>query len=251
MEPIAAWVAGHPLTLILLLPALSATAALGIWRLAARLPAGRRRIVLYAGLASGMAVLFVAPALSVGGQGGLVAFDMTLARHLGTSVAPRLLWALSWFTHLGDRNFLTLVAVGMTALLLLRRQWLLAAGCVAATLGGGLLNMLLKRAFQRARPAFDHGYADVSGWSFPSGHASAAMAVYGIACYLLLRVLPVPWRPACVAGAAALIMAIGVSRVLLQVHYASDVAAGFAITALWLALCVTVLERRVGPPTRK
>ncbi|SAI73770.1 membrane-associated phosphatase [Bordetella ansorpii] len=247
MDPIAAWVADHALMLFLTLPALSAAAALAIWRLAAALPAGRRRIALYAGLACGMAVLFTGLALSVRGQGGLVMFDMLLARHLGASVAPRALWALSWFTHLGDRDFLTVVAVGMTSLLLLRRQWLLGAGCVAATLGGGLLNLFLKSAFQRERPVFEHEYAAVSGWSFPSGHASAAMAVYGMACYLLLRVLPTPWRPACVAGAAALIMGIGISRVLLQVHYASDVVAGFAVTALWLALCVAVVERRLGP----
>lgn len=250
MDQIAAWIAGHALPMFVVLPVLSGAAALGIWKLAAALPAGRRRVVLYAGLACGMGVLFVVPALSVGGQGGLVMFDMMLAQHLSTSAAPRLLWALSWFTHLGDRGFLTVVAVGMTVLLLLRRQWTLAAGCVAATLGGGLLNRFLKSTFQRARPAFEHEYAAVSGWSFPSGHASAAMAVYGMACYLLLRVLPGPWRPVCAAGAAALIVAIGLSRVWLQVHYASDVAAGFAITALWLALCVAILERKVGPPGR-
>lgn len=248
MEQIAAWIAGHPLTLFLLLPAAGAAASVALWGLAARLPAGRRRAALYASLAAMAALVFIVTALAVGGEGGLVVFDMALARHLGQTVAPRLLWAMGWFTHLGDRDFLTVVAVAMTALLLARRRWVLAAGCAAATAGGGLMNMFLKRTFQRLRPEYGHDYAIASGWSFPSGHASASMAVYGMACYLLLRVLPQPWRPACVAGAAALIVAIGVSRVLLQVHFASDVAAGFAITALWLALCVAVTERCAPRP---
>ncbi|MNL57305.1 PAP2 superfamily protein [compost metagenome] len=72
------------------------------------------------------------------------------------------------------------------------------------------------------------------------------MAVYGTACYLVWRLAPASWRLPCVAVAAALIMAIGLSRILLQVHFASDVTAGFAVTLAWLAVCAAVAERYCG-----
>lgn len=244
MDIYASWVAAHPLLIFLLLPAVAAGGALLVWQLAGGLPAGRRRTLFYQGVALAAMLLFALLAVAVRRQGGLVAFDIALADRLSLSMGAPLLWTLSWFTHLGDRNLLTAIAVGMTLWLLWRQRWALALGCAAATGGGGLLNLLLKHVFRRVRPDYAHSYSDADGWSFPSGHASASMAVYGIACYLLLRVLPARWRPACLAGTAALVVAIGVSRVLLQVHFASDVMAGLAVSAAWLALCVAVIERR-------
>ncbi|WP_459617533.1 phosphatase PAP2 family protein [Bordetella sp. 2513F-2] len=245
MDVYAVWVATHPLLIFLLLPAMSAAGALLVWQLVGGLPAGRRRTLFYGGTALAAVLLFALLAVAVHRQGGLVAFDVALSRQLGLSMEPALLWALSWFTYLGDRNFLIGIAAFMTLALLWNRQWVLAAGCAAATAGGGAFNWLFKHVFQRVRPDYQHTYSTADGWSFPSGHASAAMAVYGMACYLLLRALPARWRPFCLAAAAALIMAIGVSRVLLQVHYASDVVAGFAISSAWLALCVAATEQRL------
>ncbi|ALX22390.1 acid phosphatase [Bordetella pertussis] len=242
MESYAVWIAAHPIIIFVAAPVLAAAGALLLWQLVAGLPAGRRRTMVFAVLALVAVGVFGALAASVEHQGGMVAFDQALARALGLSMPAALLWVLSWFTHLGDRTLLTLVAVGMTLTLLWRRRWVLAGACVAATGGAGALNWLLKRAFQRVRPDHLHGYTLADGWSFPSGHASASMAVYGIACYLMLRTLPARWRSSALAGVAALIVAIGVSRVLLQVHFLSDVVAGFAITAAWLALCVAVTE---------
>lgn len=242
MDACAAWLAAYPLTMLLLPSAAAAGMALFVWRHVDALSDDVRRIRYYGAMALGAALGFAVLALSVHGEGGLVAFDTALAGHLAASVAPGLLHTLSWFTHLGDRAFLTGVAVVMTVLLLARRRWLLAVFCAAATGGGGALNWLLKHAFQRVRPDYAHGYAAADGWSFPSGHASAAIAVYGTACYLLLRIAPPRWRPACAAGMAALVVAIGISRILLQVHFASDVAAGFAASGAWLALCVAVAE---------
>jgi undecaprenyl-diphosphatase len=181
--------------------------------------------------------------MAVQRQGGIVAFDGALADALSMTMDTSLLWLLSWFTYLGDRNFLTVLSVLMTLYLLWTGWWRLAAFCAIATGVGGAINWLLKHTFERVRPEHDHGYATVAGWSFPSGHASAAMAVYGTACYLVWRLAPPAWRWPCVAVSAALIMAIGLSRILLQVHFASDVVAGLAVSLAWLSVCVAVAER--------
>lgn len=238
----AAWVASHALLLFIALPLLSGAAAM----LAARgwLGLARRgRALCFAAAAGASFAVFLAFACAVGQQGAVVAFDEALAGALSLSMSMWLLWLLSWFTYLGDREFLTVVSVLMTLGLLWNRQWRLALFCAVATAAGGALNWMLKHSFERVRPEHGYGYINVTGWSFPSGHASAAMAVYGTACYLLWRLAPPAWRLPAVAIMAALVMAVGLSRILLQVHFASDVFAGFAVSFGWLALCVAAAQR--------
>jgi len=241
MQAFTDWVAAHPLSIFLLLPT---TAGLCAWWLGHRLGrrAGGRPVWVCWSVAAGAGSAFLVLAMAMSLGGGLVELDDALASALSLSMPPSLLWLLSWFTYLGDRNLLTVIAVGMTAGLLWRRLWGLALACAVVTGGAGALNQALKQLFQRVRPEYVHGYANADGWSFPSGHASAALAVYGFACYLALRSLPVRWHVPCLATAAALIAAIGVSRVLLQVHYLSDVIAGFALSLAWLALCLAGAE---------
>lgn len=238
----AAWAASHALELFIALPLLAGAAA--FWGMRAYV--GRPRRARHAIYASSLAVwllLFLGLAMAVQRQGDIVAFDGALADALSMTMDTSLLWLLSWFTYLGDRNFLTVLSVLMTLYLLWTGWWRLAAFCAIATGVGGAINWLLKHTFERVRPEHDHGYATVAGWSFPSGHASAAMAVYGTACYLVWRLAPPAWRWPCVAVSAALIMAIGLSRILLQVHFASDVVAGLAVSLAWLSVCVAVAER--------
>ncbi len=238
----AAWVASHALLLFLLLPLAAAALAVALARAYVQ-AAPQARLAGFIGVVGLSCAAFLSLAAAVTRPGGVVEFDSALADALSQSLSDSLLWLLSWFTTLGDRNFLTLLAVLMTATLLLRRQPRLAVFCAAATGGGGALNWLLKHGFERVRPDHDHGFAAAVGWSFPSGHASAAMAVYGAACYLAWRLAPASWRLPGVALAAGLVMAIGLSRILLQVHFASDVVAGFAISFAWLAICAAVAER--------
>ncbi|RZJ16359.1 MAG: phosphatase PAP2 family protein, partial [Haliea sp.] len=72
------------------------------------------------------------------------------------------------------------------------------------------------------------------------------LVVYGMLAYLLVRLQPPHWpagvRLAAVLAATALAFVIGSSRVFLQVHYASDVVAGFASGLAWLAVCIGALE---------
>ncbi|MBB1596036.1 phosphatase PAP2 family protein [Achromobacter sp. UMC46] len=238
----AAWAASHALELFIALPLLAGAAAFFTLRAYIGCTGQGCKAVYASGLLA-LLLLFMGLAMAVRHQGGIVAFDGALAAALSMSMDTSLLWVLSWFTYLGDRDFLTVLSVLMTLYLLWTGWWRLAAFCAIATGVGGAINTLLKHTFERVRPEHDHGYATVAGWSFPSGHASAAMAVYGTACYLVWRLAPPAWRWPCVAVAGALIMAIGLSRILLQVHFASDVLAGFAVSLAWLSVCVAVAER--------
>jgi membrane-associated phospholipid phosphatase len=76
------------------------------------------------------------------------------------------------------------------------------------------------------------------------------VVAYGMLAYLAQRLAPPRWRRASLLAAAAVAFTTGSSRVFLQVHYASDVLAGFASGLAWLALCVLACEAlRLRPQT--
>ena len=170
-------------------------------------------------------------------------FDALLANELRRSISRPMLQAIFMITQFG--NFMTLLAVviGVALALLLRRRWLELALWLVTTAGNGLLNRALKLSFERARPLYDHGLVIEPSYSFPSGHASGSLAVYGMLTWLLLHRLPASARLPLLIATTTLILLIGFSRVLLQVHYFSDVIAGFASAAAWLSLCIVAAER--------
>lgn len=162
----------------------------------------------------------------------------TLAREL-PEVALRLFGAV---THLGDPITLTLLVFAVAVLLIARRQTSLAFAWAVACAGAGVLNRALKSVFERVRPLHEHGFAQADGFSFPSGHTSGSVVVYGMLAYLCLRLLPPRWHLPSVLLATAVAFSAGWSRVFLQVHWASDVVAGFAFGVAWLTVCVAAIE---------
>ncbi|MBB6095553.1 undecaprenyl-diphosphatase [Povalibacter uvarum] len=189
-----------------------------------------------------LVALFFALADEIGIDEDFARFDSLLAQALATHLSREFLQIIAMITHLGDRNFLTAIVIVVMIALLVRRDKLLAAAWVIATSCGALLNSLLKVLFERARPVHEHGVVFVEGWSFPSGHASGAMLVYGLLAYIVVRHTPAKWHLPVAIVSVALIVFVGFSRVLLQVHYLSDVLAGYASAAAWTTLCIAGLE---------
>ncbi|WP_177563659.1 phosphatase PAP2 family protein [Phascolarctobacterium sp.] len=111
---------------------------------------------------------------------------------------------------------------------------------VVCLAGGGILNQVLKRIFERVRPDIFPVIAE-SGYSFPSGHAMGAICFYGILAYfagLGLKNRTMRWL--LMAAAGAYILLIGLSRVYLGVHYPTDILAGYTAGATWLFFCITL-----------
>ena len=177
-------------------------------------------------------------------------FDVELGAALRVHVSYGTLRFFAQITRMGDPAFLivlsTVVAIGLVAL----RRRALAGAWVVATLSGALLNRLLKAMFERARPLHDHGLVSETSWSFPSGHASGSMLVYGLLGYLIVRHAPRVWHVPVALTSVSLIVFVGSSRVLLQVHYLSDVLAGYATGVAWVALCISGLEMNRRRETR-
>lgn len=110
----------------------------------------------------------------------------------------------------------------------------------------GLLNQILKRIIQRPRP---EGFrlVEESGYSFPSGHSMASMAFYGLIIYFILKTVKNKTAKISICVAlSTLIFFIGISRIYLGVHYASDVLAGFLVSIAYLIAYVTYILKLIG-----
>jgi undecaprenyl-diphosphatase len=145
---------------------------------------------------------------------------------------------------------LAALAVVLVVVFGVRGRWGAAAGVVLAAGGAQLLNDVLKHLFQRVRPAPVVGMLPMQAFSYPSGHAMVSAAFYTFLGYVAWRVLHGWARAACVVVLATLILAIGLSRLYLGVHYLTDVLAGYLAGFLWaeaVILAGRMVSRRALP----
>ncbi len=151
-------------------------------------------------------------------------------------------------------NLFTLIPVVLVASILLwrlRRITELQLLLLAAV-GAEVLTVGLKLGFERERPFFADPLATESTYSFPSGHASVSLAVYGTLGYIAARHLGT--RRAQIGAltlAVLVVLLIGFSRIYLGVHFLSDVIAGFSLGLAWVALCVVLLQLRLRLQTSR
>lgn len=109
------------------------------------------------------------------------------------------------------------------------------------------IDQLLKVLVRRSRP---QGFrlVEAPGLSFPSGHSMAAMAFYGYGIWLVrCGVCGLPFGAAIEVALAFVIFAVGISRIYLGVHYASDVLGGFCLSFAWLVLFVHFVAGLLTP----
>lgn len=147
-------------------------------------------------------------------------------------------------TSLGSPVAMAVLAVVVAAVLAYRRWWIVFVGWIAAFAGGGALDWALKRVIHRPRPTGAAAFLFGGSFSFPSGHAMGSLVGYGMLAYLLIAYWPWARRHqvAAMSFTFVLVLAIGLSRLYLGVHFLSDVIGGYAAGAVWLTACVTGIE---------
>jgi membrane-associated phospholipid phosphatase len=157
---------------------------------------------------------------------------------------PLLTAVMEAVTNLGGITIIGPCSLVLVAYFLFRRHYDRAVGLATAVCGGIMLNNLVKIIIHRPRPLSATTLLTVSGWSFPSGHAMNSMIFYGMTGYLLAReIRSRSVQTVIITFASGIVFIIGLSRIYLQVHYLSDVMAGFAGGLLWLGVCIAGMER--------
>src|SRR5262245_7921124 len=187
--------------------------------------------------------IIIAP-LALGAAAALLAFfsvDLRVTQFLQQFNNPYfhgLMVAVSW---LGYDYHPWVIALCVAALLLSLRLRIEAV-CVLISLGSSLLlAMVIKLIVARPRPASSLAeiYRYHSTWSFPSGHVVSYVAFYGFLFYLVLtRMPPSVLRSALLVLIGGLIGLVGLSRVYLGAHWASDTLGGYCLGLLWLTLMI-------------
>lgn len=150
-------------------------------------------------------------------------------------------------TELGDTVIVVAVTVAVLAYLALTRVRHTIVFFLGAIAGASALNTAVKVALHRARPV-DGLYTGWSAFSFPSGHSTVNMALYGAVAFLIF--LNTKGKLAVIAPATAglLVLAVAFSRLYLGAHWFSDVTAGMAFGLAWIALLGMVLLRKPKEP---
>jgi undecaprenyl-diphosphatase len=164
------------------------------------------------------------------GINGLIAGNATLVA---------VVKAVTW---LGSDGVLWTVVGAAAVVLALRRQWRLAVYLLVTGAGALVLDPVLKSLVGRLRPVVAHPIAHGLGNSFPSGHALGSIVCYGAVLLVFLPVARGRWRTAFIAVTVALVALIGISRILLGVHYLSDVVGAWAVGVAWLGLTTFAFE---------
>ena len=208
-------------------------------------------------LATGLALTIALLATIVGGLIiGVLAF---LVRHSGTLRqvdASAAGWGNDHATHLstrllqlvtdlGDWPAVPVIAVVVVLLELRRRpSWYLIPFVPVVILGDVLITTGIKDLMHRARPALNPAAASL-GPSFPSGHSSTAAATYAALALILSRGRSARVRALLIGAAAGIAVAVAASRVLLDVHWVSDVIAGLCLGWAWFAICAIAFGGRM------
>ncbi|MEV6595742.1 phosphatase PAP2 family protein [Actinoplanes sp. NPDC051346] len=205
-------------------------------------------VVLALGLGFGILLLLVR-----GHWGPLQRLDSGVADGLNrlVSTRPAVVDALEFVARAGGRPIMMwLVTIAVVAMLI-RRRFRLAIYLVVTGVGALLMDPSLKALIARLRPVVDIPVASAPGNSFPSGHALGSMIVYGALLLVFLPAVSARHRKWFITVMAMIVVAIGITRISLGVHYVSDVLAGWMLGAAWLgvtAYAFRVWRREIGRP---
>jgi undecaprenyl-diphosphatase len=166
-------------------------------------------------------------------------FDLAVRTQIHQYASPALTRLMIATSFLGSRALFVFAVISLV--FFLHHRWRRAAIWLAVTLAGALvLELTLKFAFHRPRPT-PFFVPTPSTYSFPSGHALFSFCFYGVLAGLLSgRIRSLPLRVLIWTLAALLVLAIGLSRIYLGVHYPSDVIAGYLTASLWVGTMVAV-----------
>jgi undecaprenyl-diphosphatase len=175
-----------------------------------------------------LAVVFASLAEDVWFQEGF-SWDAPIILGIHSLSTPTLDTIMKLVTQTGN--------VGAIALVLALAGWFywkqrkIDAISILSAFGGAVgINALLKLVFARPRPHLFSPLVVETDFSFPNGHVTAAVALYGFLAFLLWQNRHYIWA----ALSAAWIFVIAISRIYLGVHYPSDTLAAMAFTSLWL-----------------
>lgn len=176
-------------------------------------------------------------------NGNIVKFDKSIYSAVISLKSETLTTIFKVITEFGSAKILILIAI-MCLIIIKNRK--IGASIALNLASTGLLNHILKVAIQRQRPPLEFRMVEETSFSFPSGHSMSGLAFYGLIIYFVFKnVKNKIIRNTICIGLSLLIFLIGLSRIYLGVHYASDVLAGFMFAIAYLVVYITFILKLI------
>jgi undecaprenyl-diphosphatase len=195
---------------------------------------------------AGSAWLFLGVLEDVVSRDPLVQLDQSLFALLQGLRSAWLDRGMVAITELGGVVVTSAVVLAVAVVLAFGRRWRTLSYWLAAIGFGQGLVQVFKVTLERQRPI--EIYAGYEAFSFPSGHATMAIVVYGFLAYLLARGKPVAAKTATAVAASLAIAAVSFSRLYLGAHWFSDVVAGLSLGLAWVTLLGIAHSQHVAEP---
>lgn len=205
------------------------------------------RFVVFLGIAGSVSMLALILFLAITSrldQTVWFGFDYVVNEYVHSFRSADLTPIVMLITNLGSiYAYLVLIPIIMFMLFVKGKSWKISLQSAIVLLSSFLLNLAIKWFIGRPRPFADHQLIEANFYSYPSGHAMSAVGFYGFLIYLVIKYFRGGWIRRLLIGLLLfLIMAIGMSRIYLGVHYPTDVLAGFIAGTFWLLVCIIVFR---------
>ncbi|GAA0315628.1 phosphatase PAP2 family protein [Psychrobacter aestuarii] len=171
----------------------------------------------------------------------IVAFDHYVSAHMSVLRSSPIISSVIVITSLGAAA-VTCLIIALTSIVcaVLRKPYIIV-GLLISTIGSTLFSFLSKMLFARERPT--EILLTEQTYSFPSGHATISIALYGFIAYIAIRLTSnFAWQVRLFSLAVMICVLVGLSRIVLNEHYLSDVLGGFLAGSLWLIVAISVTE---------
>ena len=170
-------------------------------------------------------------------------FDSNVFAYLKSHTTPSVIEWMKGITFFGSELFLLPAYIVVVALLFFVKQKRLALDIAIIGISSDLLKLLLKNSFQRQRPDLPL-LESLHSYSFPSGHALSSFIFFSMLIYVLWKEKLHPaWKWMLSVALLLFSFLIGISRIVLRYHYASDVIAGFCFGFSWVLLSLWLLNK--------
>src|SRR6476469_9151313 len=228
--------------------AIAALALLGLGAVAAvrwrRSSPGTAELLLTSGaLLAVLAAIVLGLADGASESNGLASIDPPVWQWMIDRRTPALTTIAIVVTTVGSTVAMTVIAIATIVFLLIKRRFGDAVLVAVVAAGAGFLVTGGKATVGRERPPAEFRLVTETNESFPSGHALASAAILGVVLVVLLpSIRSRGLRIGVVIGVGLFVVAIGLSRLYLGVHWATDVLAGWVTGLAWLTLCLTVRQ---------
>ncbi len=184
---------------------------------------------------------FLNTLLQIINKGTLFKFDLMFSSLIAHFRDIGIIKLMLFITMFGNREIILILSLSAVILFILYKKKRCIIPFLSSTIGASITTWIIKYAVGRPRPY--EAYYHAGGFSFPSGHATIAIGFYGFIAYVLIKTVKnTKLKFNILITVLMITLFIGISRIYLDVHYFSDVWAGYLVGLLWLVISIGICE---------